>query len=323
MANQPLLPPRCLTAEGSPRRVGVEIEFNGPGCAAAAALVVQLFGGRSEQIDQHSYQVRESAIGDVTVALDMMAAHSDKKQTETLADRVEQMARAALGDIGSLIMPLEVSTAPLEIAQLVEADRLAAALRRSGGVGTYGSPIYAYGLHLNPEIAAPDAGYLVSHLKAYVLCAPWLRAEIEVDISRRISGYIERYPDFYVCRLVDPHYQPDLAQLIDEYIAANPTRNRDLDMLPVFAYLDPARVFARVEDKHIKPRPAFHYRLPNSGLDDPDWSVVNEWNRWVVVERLAADPARLAALGRAYLEQPEEGGGPRWVATVKSWIGAA
>ncbi|OBX33760.1 putative amidoligase enzyme [Halomonas elongata] len=39
--------------------------------------------------------------------------------------------------------------------------------------------------------------------------------------------------------MLDPDYQPDLRTLIDDYLEYNPTRNRELDLLPLFAYLDP------------------------------------------------------------------------------------
>lgn len=47
---------------------------------------------------------------------------------------------------------------------------------------------------------------------------------------------------------------------------------------------------SQVEDPHlVKARPAYHYRLPNCLIDEPDWRLAREWNTWVAVERLAAD----------------------------------
>ena len=69
-------------------------------------------------------------------------------------------------------------------------------------------------------------------------------------------------------------YPATADRLIDDYVRFNPTRNRPLDMLPVLACLDRERTLAAVEDPHLtKPRPAFHYRMPNSLLDEPDWRV--------------------------------------------------
>ena len=78
-------------------------------------------------------------------------------------------------------------------------------------------------------------------------------------------------------------------------------------MLPVLAHLDERRVIDRVEDPHlVKGRPAFHYRLPNCMVDEPGWTLAREWNTWVAVERLAADPRKLAEMSRDYLAADEQ-----------------
>jgi hypothetical protein len=81
----------------------------------------------------------------------------------------------------------------------------------------------------------------------------------------------------------------------------NPTRNRDLDALPLFAHLDPERVAAAVHDRRVKRRPALPYRLPDSRVGDPGWRVTDEWRHWIVVERVAETPALLRLLGDEYL----------------------
>ena len=85
----------------------------------------------------------------------------------------------------------------------------------------------------------------------------------------------------------------EVAALIDDYLEANPTRNRILDMLPLFHYLDSDRVEQQVDDILVKPRPTLHYRLPNSEIDDPEWSLHRPWNDWMQVEALANDASRL------------------------------
>ena len=111
----------------------------------------------------------------------------------------------------------------------------------------------------------------------------------------------------YARKVVDPSYWPTLDTLIDDYLADNPTRNRALDLLPLFAFVDEARVRRAVQDPLVKARPTFHYRLPNSEIHRPDWDFAGAWNDWLQVERLAADDARLAACCAAYsayLERP-------------------
>jgi len=72
-------------------------------------------------------------------------------------------------------------------------------------------------------------------------------------------------------------------------------------MLPAFMHFDEQRVKEKVADVLVRPRPTFHYRLPNCDLDNPEWSVIDEWNLWVKVEELAEDPARLEAMSLAFI----------------------
>ena len=89
-------------------------------------------------------------------------------------------------------------------------------------------------------------------------------------------------------------------QLIDDYLTHNPTRNRALDMLPLFRHIDEQRVINVVDDDRIKARPTFHYRLPNCQIDEPDWGLIRAWRDWLQVEALAADATRLDAVMQAW-----------------------
>ena len=71
--------------------------------------------------------------------------------------------------------------------------------------------------------------------------------------------------------------------------------------MPLLAYVCEDRVRAVLPNEKIRARPTFHYRLPDARVSDPGWSIAPDWNRWVVVERLAADRPRLDALGAAFL----------------------
>jgi hypothetical protein len=103
--------------------------------------------------------------------------------------------------------------------------------------------------------------------------------------------------------VVDPDYSPDMPAFIADYVAANPTRNRPLDLLPLLALNDPGLTKRPpLQGQKVKARPAFHYRLPNSLIDDPDWSVAREWDQWLLVERLAGDPGLVRRLSRTYLD---------------------
>jgi hypothetical protein len=70
-----------------------------------------------------------------------------------------------------------------------------------------------------------------------------------------------------------PGYRPDLAGLAGDYLAANPTRDRGLDLLPVLLHLDPARVRAALPREKVGARPALHYRLPRARVGEPGWGI--------------------------------------------------
>jgi hypothetical protein len=94
-------------------------------------------------------------------------------------------------------------------------------------------------------------------------------------------------------------------------------------MLPIFATIDEHKVAVAAKDfDKVKARPAFHYRLPNSLVDDPAWSIALEWNRWCEVERLAADPLKMRELEKIFTERTRGGLGKKaWIAEVAEVIG--
>src|SRR5690606_7323313 len=115
------------------------------------------------------------------------------------------------------------------------------------------------------------------------------------------------FPPAYLRQVIDPHYWPDQSQLIADYLQANPTRNRALDMLPLFKHLSEQQVQATTTDPLIKARPALHYRLPNSLVDHPGWGIAGAWNDWLQVESLADDSERLNACCRTYGQHLDQG----------------
>ncbi|HLL88962.1 MAG TPA: amidoligase family protein, partial [Tepidisphaeraceae bacterium] len=209
----------------------------------------------------------------------------------------------ALLGAGGTVAPIEVGTPPLPIDDLAPADELRRRLRDAGGKGTRVVPWYAFGMHINPELPSRDAAVLRDYLRAFVLLYPWLKQRAEVTFTRSVAPFINPFPDAYVDLILHPSYAPDQPTLIDDYLAHNATRNRPLDMLPILMELDAERVRTKVPDLSlVRPRPAFHYRLPNSMLDEDDWTLAREWNAWVAVERLAGDPALLAEMAGEYAE---------------------
>jgi hypothetical protein len=302
-------PPWLTKGGGRPRSVGVELEFIGPSAAATARALATEFGGTVVERDPHSFAVEGSQLGDIGVELDTRYAHPDKTDPALLGGFGPTLA-SWIGAAASYLLPCEIVTAPIPVERLHEVDAIVDVLRGLGAKGTQDGALYAFGLHFNIETPSLDAATIASVLKAFVVLNGWLRRQVAPDPTRSFLGFADPFPEPFVRRLSAADYRPSVSELIDDYLASNPTRNRDLDLLPLFLFLDEARVRAVLPNAKINGRPAFHYRLPDSRVSDPGWSIAPEWNRWVAVERLAADADRLEMVGLAYLEFPGE---------AKSW----
>jgi hypothetical protein len=294
------------TEQGAVRRLGIELEFGGLTAADAAAIVAATLGGDISARDRHHSKVMGSRIGDITVELDTRWAKPDFLRAvgpdwrsllpDTTPDEIRRELEALpdtagplIGDLLDFWLPIEVITPPMPHPHVAMLPGLCDALASAGATGTSRSVFGGFGLHLNPEVARRDAAYLTSVLSAYLLLSHWLRQQTGIPLIRQLGPFIDPFPDEYTALVTADDYAPDLETLIADYIAHNPTRNRELDMLPVFAFLREDQVRDALPDEKINARPTFHYRLPNCRLDEPDWSPITEWNRWVMVETLAAD----------------------------------
>jgi uncharacterized membrane protein YdjX (TVP38/TMEM64 family) len=292
-----LEPPLPVDQRSHPRMVGVEIEFLRLELGAACEVIARLFGGRIETVHEHALRVVGTQLGDFKVELDSHAlTEIAKKKRRRLPIRLwERIKGAVLGVIAQTWTPSEITTAPIPADRLNELDRLVHALGRAGAGGTDDGLLAVVAVHFNPT-APSDPRLLRDYIRAYSLLHERLEQVLHVDPGRRAFRYATAYPRAYRRLVLAPDYTPDLSQLIDDYVRYNPTRNRGLDMMPVFAHLDPERVRAVTSDPRIKGRPTFHFRLPNSQVSDPDWRITDEWRAWLEVERLAADPLRLSTL---------------------------
>ncbi len=273
----------------------MEIEFAGLSPAAAAEAVALVAGGTARPDGPHRALVEGAAWGEFRVELDMALAH---RRMEEGAGRA---LRDLMLDVAANIVPVEVVCPPIPWDEAHALDDLCALLARMGAAGTRDGLLYAFGLQLNVEPPALDAPTLLADLRAFLLLRDWLRAEIAVDAARDLWRFADPFEDAWCAATLAADYAPDLAGLIDDYLADNPTRDREIDALPLFCQLDEARVRAVLPREKINPRPAWHYRLPNSEIGAPGWGPGREWARWVVVERLAADPALLRAAADAWL----------------------
>ncbi len=315
-------PPTLLTADGEPRRVGFELEFTGLNLEQTAAAIQAALGGSLSRTSASERSLEVAELGKFNIEIDWdflkrQAASVEDAQGGGSPPWMELLSQAA-----TLVVPLEVVCPPIAIADLGLLDALVSELRKAGASGTENSPLAAYGVHINPDIPRLDAATIGAYLRAFALLQWWLVDAHQVDLSRRISPYIDLYPEAYVKLLVE-RGEPDLEQIFDDYLAHNATRNRAMDLLPLLAQIDASRVRRAVDDPKVKARPTFHYRLPNCQIEKPDWSPAHSWNLWCVVERLAEQPQALEELGAAFLEhwRPVLGlNRSAWLETVERWL---
>jgi len=299
------MPPETRNAEGEERRVGFELEFAGLDLDGAANAVKELFGGDLVREGPFHLRIAGTAWGDFELEVDATLLQ-ERKYMEPLKElasaveaidlsELEEPIDKAAGWLAELVVPFEIATPPIALGELSRVEQLRAALADRGALGTGSRLRYAMGLHLNPEVPSLAADGILRHLRAFLVLYEWLVESSDVDLTRALTPFINPFPDAYLLLALDPAYAPSIEELAADYVAHNPTRNRPLDLLPLFVHLLGPEVLAGVaDDEPLKSRPTFHYRLPNCRIDDPNWTVAEEWNRWVEVERLAARPDELA-----------------------------
>lgn len=278
--------------EGKPRTVGAELEFGGLPPEQAAQVVADVLGGQPMPDGPDIYEVTGTDLGTFKIELDT-ALKADGNDLEKLG---RSMARP--------VIPVELVCPPVEVEDLHRIDAVARALADAGAEGTKASALYAYGMHYNIACALLDAGYLWRVMSAFAFLEDHLRQLSDIDLSRRALPFVDPYPRAFLDALADGPVPADGAALARLYLAYNPTRNRALDMTVILAMEHRDQLDRALgPDQKVNARPTFHFRLPDCRLDEPGWSMAEAWNRWVLVERVAADEAlldKLAADWRAH-----------------------
>jgi hypothetical protein len=323
-------PPSTRTTSGSERCVGYEFEFTGVEISEAAEMLQRLYGGNVSRVSTYEYHVEDASYGTFKLELDAQLLREKKyektlksvgidlstfKNIESIEDKLKNMA--------SSVVPFEIITPPIPLSSMPDLQKLVDELRSWKAKGTGSSVLYAFGLHLNPEIPDDSADSLLNHLRAYVMLDPWIRKDAKVNISRRLTPYINEYKDEYLQLILSAAYKPTLEELIRDYFRFDNSRNRPLDMLPVFMHLDAETTQSLLEETLTSARPTYHYRLPNCSIEDPEWSLAHEWNRWVLVERLAADTKTLNQYSRTYFKLKKEtlvGFETKWIELMNRWV---
>ncbi len=297
-----LFPPQLTTRRGEPRRVGVEIEFAGIEAGEATTCVTAIFGGRAQVENRFSVRIEGTPFGEFTVEVDQHFLSNDsyREALQRIGIDIDALdlrkpLEELLASVAELVVPLEICAPPVPMLELPLFEKLIVALRERGARGTGYSPLYAFGMQFNPEVVSLEPDYILRVLQAFLLLEEDIRTRSDIDLTRRVVPFVRPFERRFVDFFLDPGYAPVMPALIDDYLRLNPTRNRPLDLLPLLAWIDEDRVAARASQPHlVKPRPTFHYRLPDCRIDRGDWTLAREWAGWVEIERLADDRAALA-----------------------------
>jgi hypothetical protein len=310
------LPKRQKNHRGKPRRVGVELEMIGLELNDIAELVAEHFRLSISTDGRYRRVLSGDEAGDWVVELDfelLQKLGHEERDERVLLDELMDSAEGVLKAVAELVVPLELVSPPLPMRRLGDIEDIIALLRDAGAKGTSDSLSYAFAMQFNPEIPSEDPAVITAYLQAFLCLYEWLLVRADINLTRRITSYIDPFPTDYVRKVIRADYRPDIGTLIDDYLEHNPTRNRALDFLPLFLYLDEERVRAVTDEPLIKARPTFHYRLPNCEIHLPGWGLHVAWDDWLEVEALAADRERLAESCEhylAFLDQP-----------LKRWLG--
>lgn len=328
-------PPILQNRKGEIRKVGFELEFANLGIEDSAKIIQDLYGGEIKKEHRFSQQVEGTSVGDFSIKIDLKLLN-EKSYKKTLGRlninlqdvqfgerSLEYEVESAMEGIFKTVIPYEITTPPLAITELEKLEKLRQALYEHNAEGTRDFLTNAFATHINPEVPDITPESILSYIRAFLLLYPWLLKKREIDLARRVSTFISPFPSKYVDMVLQPSYKPDINSLIEDYHIHNPDRNRPLDMYPLFAAIKEEKVSSYQDIGNVKSRETYHYRLPNSLLSSPDWSLAEEWNVWVLIEELANDHARLAKMSKDYLELRENtyiGFDNKWSKQTDEWL---
>lgn len=305
--------PIPTTDADTPRLTGVEIEFSGLDEVETADLVPRHLGGTIEDMGERSRIIRKSELGDIEVMLDTALR---KAKGVPLLDKGLDLARG--------LVPVEIVSPPLTPDQIAVLDDLIIHLRRAGAKGTRDGMLLGFGVHLNPEIVAPDHPHTLRTIETFAYLEPLLRADGAIDATRRAMPFIQTWPLDFVTALAEtpPGTLKALMHMAQGHITS---RNHGLDLFPLFKHHAPDLMAKLFEDSAAtSARPTFHFRLPDSRVDENDWSLSQAWDSWHLVETVATQDTVVQALRSAWLHHSTTwpGSAARWRDTVTDLLNA-
>ncbi|MEL7092990.1 MAG: amidoligase family protein [Pseudomonadota bacterium] len=294
------------TAEGRPRKLGVEVEFTGLPEEVAAKVWARSTGGSVRQ-DGAAWICDTAPFGACRFYLDTK-----------YRDDLDRLGNDIALGAARMVVPVELVSDPFDPAHLPAFDAGLGALRTAGAEGTGASVMYGFGVHLNVEIARRDGDHVARVATSFALLEPLLREVIGIDVSRRVLPFVDPYPRAMVTALANADAM-DIAALADIGLDHTTSRNHGLDLLPIFAECAPDAVRRNVDPKtKITARPAYHYRLPESRIDRDGWGLAGAWRLWRAIEGVAGHDAALSALKDGWRDWSSD---PHL--TRDSWVSAA
>ncbi len=313
------LPPVTINPKGEIRKAGFEIEYTGLRPIDTASVILQLFGGEAKIIDEYETIIENTRYGKFSIYLDSIYL---RKDSEHYILKDMQSLKELIYTLSELVVPYEVVTPPIPFDHLEDVEKLRLELKNRGAQGTSASILYAFGMHINIEAHSFEVSKILDILRSFVLLQDYISEVIKVDTTRKLTWFIDPYDKEYVELILDKNYRPGFEEFARDYIFYNPTRNRALDLLPLLVYKDPS-LKEELPEQKISPRPAYHYRLPNSRIDEEKWSVAFEFNQWSLVERVAYHKEKLAELIDEYWEfqsTPFWFIKELWIERVQKWL---
>ncbi len=329
------LPPILHNEQGKVRTAGFELEYANLGIEESVKIIQELYGGTVQAENRFKQKVLDTTLGDFTVEFDLtlLTEKNYRKPFESLNIHLEEVhfgegtleegVEAALESVVGKLFPYEIACPPVLVTDLDVLEKLRLALHEHNAEGTESFITNAFGTHINVETPDLSTATLVNYMRAFLLLYPWLLQAGKTDLARKLSPFIDPYPPAYADLVLQKDYQPGLDEFIANYHTYNPDRNRPLDMYPMFASLNPDLLARYTGLGKVKARNTFHYRLPNSSISLPDWTLAQEWNNWIKVEELANDQEKLLQLSQDYLALKADtflGFEHKWLKHLERWF---
>ncbi|MEJ2500860.1 MAG: amidoligase family protein [Campylobacterales bacterium] len=258
-----LYPPTVRCANGEMRRVGFELEYSGPRLDVCARIVADITGGSIEEVNPWYFTVGGTQWGDFSLTLDyQFLIRSGLKEWLHDAGFDGAMEQDEIEALEYFIGSFSASLVPYELT-------------------TPPLPLDEMDLIETLKNALRDAGALGTAANPLYVFGFHINPEIPRTDVQTVLAYLRAYLLLY--DLLAEEIRPVFTRRLSFYIDPFPSDYVRHVLHPAYR-------------EKINPRPTFHFRMPNSRVDEPAWHTSDPWNSWVLVERLANDAETLLSL---------------------------